>query len=187
MDNNALVTPAVPELQWDSGLEWPESYREEDGMSKTLRDQLIGAWTLVSYVEEPVDGSDPQYPMGEKLEGIIIYSVEGYMSVQIMRPDRPKISSGDWSGATDSEIREAASGYFAYAGPFHIDEEKKTVTHAVFLSLDPSWLGQAQVRVARIEGDILHLSTEKPLVSEGKETMYHLTWKRAEPRLDRRG
>jgi hypothetical protein len=123
--------------------------------------------------------------MGEKLEGMIIYAPDGYMSVQLMRPDRPKFSSGDWSSGTESEVKEAASGYFAYAGQFHIDEEKKILTHAMFLSLDPNWLGQVQTRVARIEGDILNLSTEKPLVSEGKATMYHLTWKRAEPRVER--
>ena len=156
-------------------------------MTKTLREQLMGAWTLVSYVEKPVDGSDPAYPMGERLEGFIIYSPDGYMSVQLMRPDRSKFSSGDWSVGTESEIREAAIGYFAYAGPFDIDEEKKILTHAVVLSLDPNWLGQAQRRVVKIEGDILHLSTEKPLESEGKETMYHLTWKRAEPLLEGHG
>ena len=117
--------------------------------------------------------------MGERLEGFIIYSPDGYMSVQLMRPDRSKFSSGDWSVGTESEIREAAIGYFAYAGPFDIDEEKKILTHAVVLSLDPNWLGHVQTRVVALEGDILQLSTEKPLESEGKETMYHLTWRRA--------
>jgi hypothetical protein len=32
---------------------------------------------------------------------------------------------------------------------------------------------------------MLHLSTEKPLESEGKETMYYLTWRRAESRAMR--
>ena len=153
-------------------------------MTKTLREQLIGAWKLVSYVEKPVDGSNPACPMGEKLEGIIIYATDGYMSVQLMRPDRPQFSSGDRSSGTESEIKAAASGYFAYAGPFDIDEEKKILTHAMFLSLDPNWLGQVQTRVVRIEGDMLQLSTEEPLESAGKETMYYLTWRRAEPRLE---
>lgn len=34
-------------------------------MVEKLRDQLIGAWKLVSYVDEPVNGSAPFYPMGE--------------------------------------------------------------------------------------------------------------------------
>ena len=153
-------------------------------MTKTLREQLIGTWKLLSYVERPTDGSDPAYPMGEKLEGIIIYAADGYMSVQLMRPERPKFSSGDWSSGTESEIKAAALGYFAYAGPYHVDEEKKILTHAMFLSLDPNWLGQVQTRVARIEGDILDLSTEKPLESEGRETMYYLTWKRTGPEVE---
>jgi hypothetical protein len=32
-------------------------------MAKTLREQLIGTWKLVSYVEKPTDGSEPFYPM----------------------------------------------------------------------------------------------------------------------------
>jgi hypothetical protein len=148
-------------------------------MTKTLREQLIGAWKLVSYVERPVDGSKPVYPMGKRLEGIIMYAREGYMSVQLMSPDRAKFASGDWSGGTDEEIKEAARGYFAYSGPFYTDEEKKTLTHSMSVSLDPNWLGQTQTRLVKIEGDMLNLSTE-PLESEGKKTIYYLTWKRAE-------
>jgi hypothetical protein len=59
---------------------------QEDTMTKTLRDQLIGAWKLVSHVEKPVVGSEPVYPMGEKLEGIMIYAPDSYVSVHIMRP-----------------------------------------------------------------------------------------------------
>ena len=49
-------------------------------MSAKLRDQLIGAWKLVSYVEKPVDGSAPFYPMSERPLGIIMYTPDGYMS-----------------------------------------------------------------------------------------------------------
>ena len=35
-------------------------------MSQGLRDRLIGAWTLVSYQEIPVDGSDPFEPLGHE-------------------------------------------------------------------------------------------------------------------------
>jgi hypothetical protein len=52
-------------------------------MATGLRDQLIGAWKLVSYVEEPVDGSKPFYPLGEQPHGIIMYTPDGYMSAQL--------------------------------------------------------------------------------------------------------
>jgi hypothetical protein len=72
-------------------------------MAQKLRERLIGAWKLESYVEKPVDGSAPFYPMGEKPEGIIMYTPDGYMSAQLMRPSRPKFASGDWFRGTDKD------------------------------------------------------------------------------------
>ena len=69
-------------------------------MAEKLRDKLIGAWTLISYVEKPVDGSAPNHPMGERPMGIIMYTSDGYMSAQLMRPNRRPFASGDWFKAT---------------------------------------------------------------------------------------
>jgi len=149
-------------------------------MGKTLREQLVGAWKLVSYVEKPIDGSPSFYPMGEKPEGIIMYTPDGYMSAQLMRPGRPLFASGDWFRGTDEEIRQEAAGYIAYSGPYHTDEDKHTLSHSMFVSLFPNWLGQTQPRVVTIEGDMLHLSTAIPIKSGGTETNSYLTWKRAE-------
>jgi hypothetical protein len=113
-------------------------------VSEKLRDQLIGAWKLVSYVEEPVDGSAPFHPLGERPKGIIMYTPDGYMSAQLMRPDRRPFASGDWFDGTEEEYREEASTYIAYSGPFHVDEEKRTLTHSMFVSLFPNWTGQTQ-------------------------------------------
>src|SRR5689334_14571680 len=102
-------------------------------MAQTLRERLIGAWTLVSYVEHPVDGSAPFFPMGEEPQGIIMYTPDGYMSAQLMRPGRRPFASGDWFRGSEEEIKEEALGYIAYSGPFQTDEEKQTLTHAMFV------------------------------------------------------
>ena len=115
-------------------------------MAQGLRERLIGTWKLVSYVEKPVDGSAPFYPMGEEPHGIIMYTPDGYMSAQLMHPGRPRFASGDWFRGSDEEIKEEALGYIAYSGPFHTDEEKQTLTHSIFVSLFPNWLGQSQPR-----------------------------------------
>lgn len=151
-------------------------------MTKTLREQLVGAWTLVSYVERPTDGSEPIYPMGEQPQGIIMYTPDGYMSAQLMKPGRPEFASGDWFEGTPAEVEAEASGYIAYSGPFHTDEEKRHLAHSMFVSLFPNWIGQTQPRVVEIEGDELRLSSASPIRSGGKETMSYLTWRRAEPR-----
>jgi lipocalin-like protein len=148
-------------------------------MAGTLREQLLGAWKLVSYVAIPVDGAAPFYPMGEKPTGIILYTPDGYMSAQLMRSGRRGFASGDWFDGTAEEYREEASTYIAYSGPFQVDEEKKTLTHSMFVSLFPNWIGQTQPRVVRVENGILHLGTESPTRSCGKMVMSQLTWRRA--------
>lgn len=60
-------------------------------MSDGLRERLIGAWTLVSYQEIPVDGSESFEPLGPDPRGIIMYTPDGYMSAQLSRPDRPPL------------------------------------------------------------------------------------------------
>jgi Lipocalin-like domain len=148
-------------------------------MAEKLRDQLIGTWKLISYVEKPVNGSPPNHPMGERPMGIIMYTPDGYMSAQLMRPNRSPFASGDWFKARPEEYAREASTYFAYAGPFHVDEEKKTVIHSVSVALFPNWIGQTQQRVVRIEGDTLHLSTASPIQSGGQTVNAYLQWQRA--------
>ena len=148
-------------------------------MANTLRDKLIGAWKLVSYEERPVDDSPPFYPMTEKPQGIIMYTPDGYMSAQLSQPNRKPFASGDWFKGTDEDYRHEASTYIAYTGEFHVDEEKQTLTHSMFISLFPNWIGQTQPRVVKIEGDTLHLGTASPIQSSGRTVNSFLVWNRA--------
>jgi hypothetical protein len=115
-------------------------------VARGLREQLIGAWRLVSYVEEPVDGSASFQPLGEHPQSIIMYTPDGYMSAQLAKRDRPNFASGDWFSGTAEDYVNEASSYIAYSGPFHVDEQDKTLTHSMFVSLFPDWTGQTQPR-----------------------------------------
>jgi len=155
-----------------------ESLKVKTMSTKTLREQLIGTWKLVSYAENPVDGTAPRYPMSEKPMGIIMYTADGFMSAQLMHPERKNFASGDWFNGTDAEYKQEASTYIAYTGPFHVDEEKQTLTHSMFISLFPNWTGQTQPRAVKIEGELLHLGTVSPVVSGGRTVNAALTWRR---------
>lgn len=150
-------------------------------MPEGLRDRLIGAWKLVSYQEEPVDGSQPFEPLGHEPQGIILYTPDGYMSAQLSRSGRPHFASGDWFDGTAQEYESEATSYIAYSGPFHVNEEEQTLTHSMFVSLFPDWTGQTQPRLVRIDGDTLHLATASPIRSSGKTVNSVLIWRRAEP------
>ena len=87
-----------------------------------------------------------------------MYTPDGYYVGAAHAPRPAPFASGDWFRGSNEEFKEEALGYIAYSGPFHTDEEKQTLTHSMFVSLFPNWLGQTQPRVVKIEGDMLHLS-----------------------------
>ena len=148
-------------------------------MAEGLRDRLIGAWRLAEFSVIAGDGS-LTHPMGEDLDGLIIYSPDGYMSGQLMKLGRPEYASGDMEHGTTEELAAAAAGYLAYSGPFYVDEEAATLRHHMSVSLFPNWIGDTQERFVELDGDTLTISTA-PVIVEGVELTPRLIWKRATP------
>ena len=58
-------------------------------MTKPLRDKLVGAWELVSYVERTALMAQ-SISDGEDAQCLIMYTPDGYMSAQIQSAGRPK-------------------------------------------------------------------------------------------------
>jgi len=143
-----------------------------------LFDKLIGTWTLVKLIEVPEDGSETTQPMGENPKGVIIYSPDGYMSAQIMNPNRTNFKQEHWSNATPEEYTEEGSTYLAYSGPFATDDDAQTVSHTMYVSLFPNWTGQTQNRMVKFEDGFLHLESGKPFTSNSRLVKHKLTWKK---------
>jgi len=153
-------------------------------MTESLREHLIGAWELIDLVEEPEDGSPGRYPMGEDAVGLIVYTAGGFMSVQIMAREHVAGAgeADDPYGRTAEDFATEARTYFAYSGPFEVDEEHDIVVHKVRTSLYPGWVGQDQRRAARLDGEVLELSSAEPSLSSGVLVRTRLRWRPASPR-----
>ncbi|MFC3161254.1 Lipocalin-like domain-containing protein [Chryseobacterium arachidis] len=106
-------------------------------METTLLKKLLGTWTLVELTEVPVNGGEITYPMGENPKGLIIYNPDGYMSAQIMNPERSNFQQEHWTNATPEEYAQEAATYLAYSGPFKTDDKKQIVSHTIYISLFP--------------------------------------------------
>jgi hypothetical protein len=143
-----------------------------------LRNDVLGTWELFSYTEGDNQGGPVTYPLGPDALGLIMYTGDGYMSAQIMRPDRPAYDRPDTDGGTPEQAEAAAAGYLAYSGPFTVDENTGVLHHHPWVSLLPNWLNLTQLRHSKLDGDHLTLSaiTEAP---DGVETISTLVWKRA--------
>lgn len=141
---------------------------------ETFFQKLIGTWTLVELIEIPVNAGETSHPMGENPRGLIMYGADGFMSAQIMNLNRKNSDRNDHS----EQNTEEASDYLAYSGPFETDDEKKTVSHTMFVSLSPNWAGETQKRNVRFEDGFLYLETEKPFLRNSRMVKHRLTWKK---------
>jgi hypothetical protein len=115
-----------------------------------------GTWRLRSWRNVASDGSAVD-PLGENPVGYIFYNHDGYMSVEIMAAHRASYHDPDAFGGTTEERSEAISTYLSYSGPFEVLPDQDTVIHHIEVCSYPSWIGNAQVRFAKLEVDLLTL------------------------------
>lgn len=144
----------------------------------SLFDRLVGAWELVSYRLIAEDQS-VTHPLGKDASGFILYTQDGYMSAQLMGAGRAAYASGHPHAGTPAEMSAAAGGYIAYSGPFLVDETTQTLKHTMAVSLFPNWVGDTQVRISKLEGDSLTLSTSGPVSNRGFVATPIVEWRRA--------
>jgi len=89
---------------------------QETGPSRSDRERLIGAWHLVA-----IAGPDGKLLTTGVPTGMLIYTRDGHMSVQLMYPKSEKPLSNEY----------VENGYEASFGSYEIHEATHTVTHRV--------------------------------------------------------
>jgi Lipocalin-like domain len=154
-----------------------------DNSSRSLHESLIGAWQLVSCVETDVETGEAYRPMGDKPQGLLLYTPDGYMSAQLSAVDRPNFESGDMYKGKPKEYVAGCLSYLAYSGPYYVDEARRMVEHEMFVSLFPNWKGQRQVRIVKLDENELHLSTNQPQMFNGSLKTAAIVWRRANPNI----
>lgn len=144
----------------------------------TLTEKIIGAWELIHY-EYPVDGIDIK-PLGDNPTGYLMYTPDGYISANMMTSnERPKYGSKDLHQGTPEEMSKAAKGYVAYAGQFEIKDcdeatQKLTLIHHMAVSMNPTWLGDAQERY------VTYNETEDTITIRANSNDALLVWRKSE-------
>jgi Lipocalin-like domain len=147
----------------------------------SLRQQLVGAWALSTFVERDIETGVENHLFGKRPLGLILYTPDGYVSAQLQRLERPAFADGDILRAIAEEYAAAGSSYIAYSGRFFVDEGKKSLSHEMAVSFFPNWFGQRQVRLVEVNGETLRLSTDGPQRVNGALKTATLTWRRAQP------
>jgi hypothetical protein len=133
----ALLCWTLAALVALSGLSQAQSTENKDAGPGSAREKLVGAWHLVS-MEEP--GPDGKLTRITNRNGMLLYTRDGHMSVQIMFPKSESALSNDY----------AKDGYEASFGSYEVNEEAHMVTHHVQGSITPGLLGKDLTRVYQL-------------------------------------
>jgi hypothetical protein len=115
---------------------------------------LVGTWILT--------GADKQLPDGTVLadygpnpRGQVIFTADGYYSVQIYRADRTKFASGDKSKGTPEEYKDATLGMSDSFGRYSVDPVRRTITFHIDRGSYPNNDDTSPVRPYELKGDLL--------------------------------
>ncbi len=145
--------------------------------AQVSKEQIIGTWRLTSWTRMVGDTEEPG-PLGPDAIGFIMYTADGHMCGNGMRPNRPKFASRDFRGGSAEEKAAAFESYFGYCARYQVDESKGVVTHTVEVSSFPNFTGTEQKRFVSVSGDRMKITTP-PVQTDGRQSYSILLWERA--------
>jgi len=141
---------------------------------KTLKAQLVGTWTLISFDSFDAAGKKVPTVEGGRPKGLLIFTEAGRMSLQVIAPI-PKLASNNRLETTPAEDKAIAHATLAYFGAYTVNEADKTITTHIEGSSFPNQMtGGDAVRKVTFNGD--ELTIEYPRRNAGGRAV--AVWRR---------
>ena len=136
---------------------------------KSLKDQLVGAWTLVSSSTKMPDGT-PAW--GANPIGLMIFTDNGrYAVTHAFRPS--KFASNSRVKGTPEEYKAVVDGSISSFGTYTVNEANKTLTIRYEASTFPNRKGADDTRAFVIQGDELHVTNPAPSTGGGASQLVY--------------
>jgi hypothetical protein len=142
----------------------------------TLKDQLVGTWSLAAWERTTPDGTKVN-AYGPNPKGFAYYGADGRFYVLFTRGDLPKISANDRAKATPEEAKALVDGSIAYAGTYTVDEGSKTVALRLEATTFPNQAREQKRTITSISADEMKFTNPAPTAG-GK---IEVTMKRVTP------
>jgi len=120
----------------------------------SLKQELVGTWTLVSNDNVAADGTKRQN-FGPNPKGIMIFDADGRYALIAANPARPKFAGKTRLDGTPEENKAAVAGTVASFGTWSVDEATNTLITRVDGNLFPNDEGREQRRLVTLAGDEL--------------------------------
>jgi hypothetical protein len=103
---------------------------------RSLKEQLVGTWTLVSADTTAPDGTKTAL-FGADPKGILFLDARGHYAQLQVRPDRPRFKANNRLEGTAEENKAALNGAIGQFGTWSINEADKPspITRTVMLAI----------------------------------------------------
>ena len=128
---------------------------------KSLKEQLVGTWTLVSNDNVGPDGTKRQ-PFGPKPKGVLILDASGHYAQIYFHPDLPKFKVNNRLEGTPEENKAVVHGTSAQYGTWSVDEAGKTLNRRIEGSILPNQVAAETKNPVTLTGDDLKMTATAP-------------------------
>jgi hypothetical protein len=123
--------------------------------AQSLKDKVIGAWTL--------EAGSENFPDGKKLTpwatGNLILDATGHLAFFLIGTDQPK---------TSPSVRTPMGPVVAYYGTYTIDEPNAMLTYKIEHGVSPLFNGASRTQKVTFKGDIMVTTGSEVQTPEGK-------------------
>jgi len=131
------------------------SFAQDRTRNDGIRGQFVGAWRLAWLEEQGADGKIH----GADCTGLLVYTRDGHMSVQVMYRNPPANSQ---EAANPAPVQYAQGGYEASFGTYEINESAHTFTYHVEGALVRALIGKDLPRAFEFSGKQLIVKSTHP-------------------------
>jgi hypothetical protein len=151
------------------------SARDSLAQQKSIKEPLVGTWTLVSSDQVRPDGSKLKQ-FGADPKGINVFDANGRFFLMVASADNYKIVSNDPSQTNSNQGDGMFVESIAYYGTYTVNETEKVIILHLEASTFPNLVGTDQKRtITSLTADELKYSN--PAAMSGAQL--HQVWKRA--------
>ena len=145
-------------------------------MAKKTTNPLVGAWKAVSFEVHRKNGLS-QAPFGKNIRGLIIFTENGRVTVNLSQSGRMEVKTGDIMDASHEEMASNFRGYISYFGKYNFDPQTNELLMHVEGSLFPNWIGDTLKRKVKLFENKLELTTV-PTLYGSEEIVGKVIWEK---------
>src|SRR4051794_26292887 len=143
--------------------------------AKSLKEQLVGTWTLIS--ADTIDSNGTKLPLvkGTSGKGFQLFTADGKVSFQVIG-DHQTLASNDRTKMTPEEMKAMAESVLSYFGTYTVNEQEKSFTMRIEASTFQNQTAiPAAKRMVELNGDDLKVTNPGRLAGGQNISV----WKRA--------